>query len=234
MEDAVATPEESSESPQSEAFADVSSDLGAETDIDASEPVADSSSGALELPELGASLARIEAATVAGFAELIGEFRGKLAYDQTKQQQVDRLHAELQAFRDERAGKPVRDILLGIVRLHDGVDKTIAALNPKPAEELTPERWQRAFADLQDDIELLLGQQGVEPFEEVGEAFDPRRQMVARSVPTVELDRVGTIAEHLRPGFSQGETLLQKERVAVYVAAHATHAKEQKEQGESS
>ncbi len=183
-----------------------------------------------DLPEIGdllATVARFEASAAKGFAELLGEFRNKLAYDQTKQLQVDRLHAELQGYRDDRAAKPVRDVLLGVVRLHDGLSKTTTVLVAKPAEELLHDRMLRAFADFQDDIEMLLGQHSVERFEEEGETFDPRRQMVARSVPTEDPAQVGRIAEHVRPGFAQGETLLQKERVAVYVAAHNLHPKEQ-------
>ena len=165
------------------------------------------------------SLARLEARIEAGIAEVLAEFRGKLAYDATKQEQVDRLHAELQGHRADLVGKAVKPLLLGLVRLHDDVGKVLGALREKPEADLTPALLLRHIAEIQDDVALLLGQHGAETFTVMGDAFDPRRQTAARMVPTDDAARVGGVAARVRPGFEIGDAVLQKERVAVYTAA---------------
>jgi molecular chaperone GrpE len=162
--------------------------------------------------------ARIEEAINEGFKALQQQILDKLTCDRFKEEQIDRLHEELQAHRSDALSKPLRQLLLGLVRLHDDLGRTAAALQERPADELTPERFFRHLADFQDDVELLLGQNGVERFEAPGEAFDPHRQTAVKTVPA-EPALTGRIALRLRPGFDQGDKLLQKERVAVYVAS---------------
>ncbi len=162
-----------------------------------------------------------------GVAELLQEIREKAAIDRFREEQIDRLHAELQTYKSDLVSKQARLLIQGIVRLHDDLGRSVTALRQRPPEELTPERLFRQLADFQDDIELLLGQHGVERFEAPGEEFDPRRQTVARTAATDDPCHVGRVAERVRPGFEQGETILQKERVAVYVAANGTNDKSQ-------
>lgn len=178
---------------------------------------------------LVASMTRLEAAVAAGLADLLRELREKAAVDRFREEQVDRLHSELQTYKNDLISKQARQLIQGIVRLHDDLGRSIAALRQKPIEELTLEVLFRQLADFQDDIELLLGQHGIERFEALGEEFDPRRQTAACTVPTEDVGQIGRIAERVRPGFEQGETTLQKERVAVYVASTGTNNKAQGE-----
>ena len=175
----------------------------------------------ITLDALGSAVERLETAVAAGIAEILGEFRDKLALDRFKEDQITKLHEELQAFRNDLISRASRQILLGVTRLHDDLGKVAFALRQKPAKELTPERYFQHLEGFQDDIELLLGQHGVERFELDGEEFNPRRQTALRTISTDDPAQVGRVAEHLRPGFLQGETILQKERVAVYAAASA-------------
>ena len=171
-------------------------------------------------PELAGAVVHLQETVTAGFADVLQQLRDKLTYDRFKEEQIARLHEELQYFKSDLVSKPARQLLQGLIRLHDDLGKMAAALRQKPVEELTPERFFQQFADFRDDIELLLGQNGVECFQAAGDVFDPRRQTVMRTVPAADPAHVGQIAERLRPGFEQGEALLQKERVAVYVASN--------------
>jgi molecular chaperone GrpE len=170
--------------------------------------------------DLAGALGQLQETVATGFADVLQQLRDKLTYDRFKEEQIARLHEELQAYKSDLVSKPARQLVQGLIRMHDDLGKMAAALRQKPAEELTPERFFQQFADFQDDIELLLGQNDVEHFQAPGDVFDPRRQTVIRTVPTDDPARVGQIAERLRPGFEQGEALLQKERVAVYVASN--------------
>ncbi len=188
------------------------------------DPEAEDSRGELTPIE---ALTRLETTVAAGIAEILQEIRETAAVDRFREGQVDRLHAELQTYKNDLVSKQARLLIQGIVRLHDDLGRSVAALRQKPAEELTPETLFRQLADFQDDVELLLGQHGVERFEAPGEEFDPRRQTVARTVPTDDPGCAGRIAERVRPGFEQGEKILQKERVAVWVASNGTNDKSQ-------
>jgi len=170
--------------------------------------------------DLAGTLGHLQETVTAGFADLLQHLRDKLTYDRFKEEQITRLHEELQAYKSDLVAKPARQLVQGLIRMHDDLGKMATALRQKPAEELTPERFFQQFADFQDDLELLLGQNGVERFQTPGDVFDPRRQTAIRMVPADDPSRVGQIAERLRPGFEQGEALLQKERVAVYVASN--------------
>ncbi len=175
-------------------------------------------------PDLGAALEPLQATLAEGFADLLRAFEDKLAYDRGKERQIDRLHAELQEHKRDLVAKIKRPLIQGIVRLHDDLGKVVAALGRRKAEELTPERFFRALDGFADDIELLLGQHGVETCHAPGEDFDPRRQTALRTETTNDPELAGTVAERLRPGFAEGETLLQKERVAVYAAVPSSSA----------
>jgi molecular chaperone GrpE (heat shock protein) len=190
-------------------------------DTAVAEPVADAATiesiADPAAPPPNGYLARIEAVLADGLAAMLAEMRGRAALDHFREEQVDRLHGELQRYRSDLAGQPARQVLLGLIRLHDDLGRTAAAVQRKDPAELTPETVLRLFADVRDDLELLLGQHGVEPFTGPGDTFDPRRQNVVRTVPSDDPACNGRIAERVRPGFEQGEALLQKERVAVYI-----------------
>lgn len=169
--------------------------------------------------DLGTVLGRIEAAVDRGLADLRQAFDDRLAYDQAKEAQISRLHDEVQKHRQDLLGRAKRPLLNGLVRLHDDLGKVVGALEQRPEEELTPQRFFAALAGFADDLELLLAQHGVEPFRLPGDEFDPRRQTALRTEVTENPQKAGAIAARLRPGFVEGEALLYKERVAVYVAA---------------
>ncbi len=169
-------------------------------------------------PDPGAALERLETTVADGFAGVLQAFADKLAYDEAKERQITRLHDELQEHRRDLVAKTKRPVIQGLVRLHDDLGKVVAALHRKPAEELTAERFFRALDGFADDLELLLAQHGVEPFTLPGETFDPRRQTAIRTEAADDPEKAGVVAARLRPGFAEGESVLQKERVAVYAA----------------
>jgi len=173
------------------------------------------------LPELVALLQSLERSLEDGLADLQRSFQDKVAYDRAKDQQIGRLHDELQEHKLDLLARAKRPLLQGLIRLHDDLEKVVASLRRKPEEDLTPERLFLVLEGFREDLEMLLGQNGVETFQVPGESFDPNRQTSLKTEPTTEESRVGTIAARLRPGFNEGEVLLQRERVAVYVLSRA-------------
>jgi molecular chaperone GrpE len=164
-------------------------------------------------------LDRIERLLAEGLAGPLCELRDQLALDHFREQQIDRLHQELQGYKTDLLRRAIRPLLLGLIRLHDNLGKVQDSLRQVPPAELRPERITGFLDGFRGDLELLLEEHEVLRFETAGERFDPHRQTAARTVPAADPGSVGHVAERLRPGFAQGEAMLQKERVAVYVAA---------------
>ena len=166
----------------------------------------------------------------AGISKVLNAFEQKMAFDATKQQQIDRLHTELQEYRTDLIAKTNRPLVNGLIRLHDDIGRLIEGLKSKPTEQLEPDMFFKAIDGIQDDIEILLDQNGIAAFIEPLETFQPRRQRTLKKVSTTDDKLVGQIAERLRPGFEQGTEIIQKERVNVYVLDKITINSQQENQ----
>lgn len=151
-------------------------------------------------------------------SRLVELFQERLAYDGFKEEQITRLHQELQDHRRDLLGRALRPLLAGLVRIHDELDRARESMETGTPEELTPEGVARLLEGFQDDVVLLLDQHGVARTESSGDRFEPRHQTAIRRIPTADGALVGRIARRLRPGFVLDGTPLRKERVEVFVA----------------
>lgn len=152
-----------------------------------------------------------------GFDKILHSFEQKLAYDITKQQQIDLLHSELQKYRTDLIAKTNRPIINGLIRLHDDIGRLVEKLKSCPPEQLNHNRFFKVIDGIQEDIEILLDQNGIITFRESFEEFSPRRQQAIKSIPINEKDLNGVVAARIRPGFEIGNEIIKKERVTVYV-----------------
>jgi molecular chaperone GrpE len=171
--------------------------------------------------DLSGSLAKLEELVDKRFEQVFKTFEEKLTYDRVKEDQISRLHDELQAYKADLVAKTARPLTSGIIRFHDDVGRIVEALRKRDVAELTPDRFFKVIQGFQQDIEIVLSDNGVEAYSEPGDTFDPHRQKALATVPSTDAALTGHIAARLRPGFEQSGTVLQKERVAVYVLADA-------------
>ncbi len=129
---------------------------------------------------------------------------------------VDRLHAELQEYKDDLLLRVQRPIFADLIQLHDDIGKMIEA---RPDVEASDDR-SAAIRGILDSIRVaiedILYRQGVEPFESEGQTFDPRRQRAVSTVSTDDPEKHRTIAARLRRGFAAGEKLIRPELVSVH------------------
>lgn len=150
-----------------------------------------------------------------GFQRVLKAFEHKLAYDQTKDRMVDRLHGELQGYKSDLLAGATLPLTNGFIRLHDELGRVAEALLGEGAGSLDTERVVKLFEDFQGDIEIILEDNGVSRYEEPDEKFEPRRQQVLKTVPTPVADEVGRVVERVRPGFERGDRIIRKEKVTV-------------------
>jgi molecular chaperone GrpE (heat shock protein) len=153
-----------------------------------------------------------------GVNRILEAFEDKLKYDASKQQSVDRLYSELQGYRSGLVAQAVRPFIFGMIRHHAEIGKLLTAIQETSAEEMSPAKFCQLLESLQEDVEEVLGENGVAAYRaEVSDPFDPVRQtVVGRAMPTTEEDRSGTVAACLGPGFEHEGRILVKARVSAY------------------
>ena len=135
---------------------------------------------------------------------------------------LDRLHAELQEYKQDLLLKIQRPIFLDLIQLHDDVGKMAAARAGAESQPDVPgtDALRNLLESIQTAIEDILYRQGVEPFSlETGE-FDAKRQRAASTTPTDRAALNKTVAARIRKGFVAGEKLIRPELVSVYVLRH--------------
>ena len=143
-------------------------------------------------------------------AGLQAQFDREVRAEAARERIVDRLHAELQEYKQDLMLKVQRPIFVDLIQLHDDVGKMAAA---QPADA---EGFRGTLESIQTALEDVLYRQGVEPFRVDGDAFDPRRQRAVSTVPTPDPALARTVAARLRPGFQSGDKVIRPEMVTVY------------------
>ena len=139
--------------------------------------------------------------------ELRTAFDDKIKYDASRERLIERLHAEVQEYKEDLFLKILKSMALDLVTLHDTLGKWTA----------TDGAASVSLADIQGDVEDVLDRNGFESFVVAEETFDPRRQRALRKVPTGDAALDKRIAERLRKGFSYQGKVIRPECVAVYV-----------------
>jgi molecular chaperone GrpE len=140
-------------------------------------------------------------------------FDREIRAESTREKVVDRLHAELQEYKQDLLLNTLRPVFIDLIQLHDDIGKVAVA-----APETGPEaaRLIGLMQGFQQGIEDILYRQGVEPYVVDGDAFDPRRQRAVATVATDDPARGKTVAARLRKGFQAGDRVLRAEIVSVY------------------
>jgi len=143
-------------------------------------------------------------------------FERELRAEETRERVIDRLHAELQEYKQDLLLKVQRPIFIDLIQLHDDIGKMIASRAPSPAGGEEIAGFGGVLESIQTAIEDILYRQGVEPFSVEAAEFDPRRQRAISTQATDEPALNRTVATRLRKGFQAGEKLIRPEVVTVF------------------
>ncbi len=142
-------------------------------------------------------------------------FDREIRAEATREKVVDRLHAELQEYKQDLLLNVLRPVFVDLIQLHDDIGKIVSA---HPDHDGHARRLLDLMAGFQQGIEDILYRQGVEPFVVEGDSFDPRRQRAVATVLTEDHALNKTIAQRHRKGFqvSAGEKIIRPEIVSVH------------------
>jgi molecular chaperone GrpE len=140
-------------------------------------------------------------------------FEREIRAEATREKVVDRLHAELQGYKQDLLLNTLRPVFIDLIQLHDDIGKVTEAGPEGPDEVLRLIGLMRGF---QQGIEDILYRQGVEPFEVEGDTFDARSQRAVATVPTDDPARNKAVAARHRKGFRSGDRVIRPEIVSVF------------------
>jgi molecular chaperone GrpE len=143
-------------------------------------------------------------------------FERELRAEASRERVIDRLHAELQEYKQDLMLKVQRPVFVDLIQLHDDLGKMIEARTPDGAEPERAVAVRGILESIRTAIEDILYRQGVEPFALEGDSFAPHKQRAVSTVPTGDPGRNKTIAARLRKGFQAGERLIRPEIVSVF------------------
>jgi molecular chaperone GrpE len=154
-----------------------------------------------------------------GFDELKALFQREIRAETTREKVVDRLHAELQEYKQDLLLGTLRPVFIDLIQLHDDIGKVAVTPAGGDGEGFAEaQRLVGLMAGFQQGIEDILYRQGVEPFHVEGDLFDPRRQRAVATVANDDPALSKTVAARLRKGFRSGERVIRPEIVSVYAS----------------
>ena len=131
-----------------------------------------------------------------------------------KDEQIDKLHSELQYYKDDQASKFVNQVMKAVIKVRKDMMKRTAS---QSWEEMSVAEVKREYEYVLDDLTDLLEQQNVDPYETAaGEPFSAAKHQVRKIIPTDDEALDKTIKESISEGYTKGDKVLIVERVDVY------------------
>lgn len=168
------------------------------------------------LMALAGRLDAVEAGLGRKLDALQAAFDREVRAEATREKVVDRLHAELQEYKQGLILGILRPVFTDLIQLHDDIGKMVASSPPgddAPAEVV---RLIGVVRGYQQAVEDILERQGVETFTHDGDTFDPRRQRALSTVPTDDPGLNKRVAARVRKGFQANDKVVRPEFVTVY------------------
>lgn len=150
------------------------------------------------------------------------EFEGKLKYDAQKDKLIDKLHQELQAYRQDFLKKHLLTVILDVIKIADDIRKWLHYFRSLDPAQRDPLKLFRYLEAVPTDLEDVFYWHGVKPYSTPGGNFDPTRHRALKQIHTDESDKDKTIARSLRPGYEWDGKVIRQEMVAVYQYDDAT------------
>lgn len=143
-------------------------------------------------------------------------FNREVRAESTREKVVDRLHAELQEYKQGLIFGILRPVFIELIQLHDDIGKLAAGSTTGTDTPPEVQRLLGLILGYQQAIEDILYRHGVETYTHDADTFDPRRQRAFSTVTTDDASLNKTVATRVRPGFQSGDKVVRPEVVTVY------------------
>ena len=148
-------------------------------------------------------------------------FESKLLYDATKEEMINKLHKELQAYKDDLLRKIQKPIFMDMISLADSMKALVSRYEETPDQEILLEKYQKLrkeFLKVGSHIDDSLYNHGIEAYSaRAGEDFNPRTQQAKKTTDTDNPDEHKKILSSLAAGYTWNEQPLRRESVHVSI-----------------
>ncbi|MGN0180697.1 MAG: hypothetical protein ACI4DY_14850 [Monoglobaceae bacterium] len=158
-------------------------------------------------------------------------FNKRIMHTDHEEKIVDRMHKELQKYKEDMYAQLVRPILLDVIEVRDSIMRMAAAYLEKPeGEQSIP---NKTFSDYSYDLQDILEKNNVEIYRsKTGDAFTPIKQRAVKKVITADENLHGKVAESLSCGYSYNGRIISAEKIAVYYYEKPVQKNENNENSE--
>jgi molecular chaperone GrpE (heat shock protein) len=164
-----------------------------------------------EIPDTQGILSEILLNTQEQCAMVDGLIRNQI---NLKDAQIDKLHSELQYYKDDQASKFINQVMKAVIKVRKDMLKRTTS---RSWDEMSAAELKREYEYVVDDLTDLLEQQNIDPYETApGEPFDASRHQVFKLEPTDDASLDKTIQKSVSEGYTKNGKVLIVERVIVY------------------
>jgi len=151
-----------------------------------------------------------------GIAALEKLFKAKILHTAHEEKIVDKMHSELQKYKEDMYAQLVRPILLDMIEVRDSILRVADVHHLKAQEEqYIPLDTFEMYAF---DVQEILEKNNIEIFKsDKNTDFIPIRQRIIEKRPTADQALHGKIAVSLSDGYSYLGKIISAEKIAAYV-----------------
>lgn len=162
------------------------------------------------------SLPSPECDLTAAVEELSRLFVRKIETDRHKDALFDRMHAELQEYKNDLLDTLTRSMEGDIIKLIDDIEKTMERYHSLPFTRDNYRRLLALFEGVETDLTDLLYRHGLEPFSQEGEEVAVGRQKILATLPTEQESLDKKVAARHARGWEKNEKVVRPERISAY------------------
>jgi molecular chaperone GrpE len=144
------------------------------------------------------------------------QFESKLKYDKHKEEIIDKLHAENQAYKNDLFKKIISPFVNEVIFLIDDYANLFKKHSGTDIAEIDTVKLLRQFGSISGDLEELLNKNGIESFTVADDAVDFAKQKIIKTVSTEIQEKDKTVCERIKKGFIMDGKIIRQELVSCY------------------
>ena len=145
-------------------------------------------------------------------------FEQKIRYDQHKDEMINKLHSELQGYKEDLVLQLLRPVITDIVLIIENHKRWVQGLYQRhEAGSLEIEKLLQQIKELPAEWSEVLNRQAVESFtSELDASFNGKTQKVLKTIAIDDATKDRTIARLISPGYRWRDKILRQEQVEVF------------------
>lgn len=149
-------------------------------------------------------------------SDLSTQFESKIKYDKHKEEIIDKLHSENQAFKNDLYKKLILPLVNEIIFMLDDYSTLFKKHSESDITEVDVPKLLKQFGGISEDLENLLYKNGIDVYSVEGEQFDSSKQKVIKTIPTDDPLKDKTVCEKLKKGFVLDGKIIRMEHVSCF------------------